>query len=84
MLCGSRYIVKIDNFVSCRSYNALQNSPLVLKLVPAVAIIVFAVWGLGPLMCQSRNLLLHVCPNYLNFDPCVIYYLPLVHTLSSE
>ncbi|KAL6339208.1 hypothetical protein AAG906_024359 [Vitis piasezkii] len=38
------------------SCNALQDSPLVLKLVPAVGIIVFAVWGLGPLMRQTRNL----------------------------
>uniref|UniRef100_A0A5B7C933 Mechanosensitive ion channel protein 2 n=1 Tax=Davidia involucrata TaxID=16924 RepID=A0A5B7C933_DAVIN len=42
-----------------RSYNALQGSPLVLKLVPAVGIIVFAVWGLGPLMRQSRSIFLH-------------------------
>jgi MscS family membrane protein len=45
----------------CRSFNALQTSPLVFKLAPAVGIIVFAVWGLGPLMRQSRNLLFHVC-----------------------
>ncbi|KAJ4714551.1 mechanosensitive ion channel protein 2, chloroplastic [Melia azedarach] len=51
--------VKAASMAITKSYNALQNSPLVLKLVPAVAIIVFAVWGLGPLMCQSRNLLLH-------------------------
>ncbi|RVX23456.1 Mechanosensitive ion channel protein 2, chloroplastic [Vitis vinifera] len=41
---------------STGSCNALQDSPLVLKLVPAVGIIVFAVWGLGPLMRQTRNL----------------------------
>uniref|UniRef100_A0A2N9IYX1 Mechanosensitive ion channel protein n=1 Tax=Fagus sylvatica TaxID=28930 RepID=A0A2N9IYX1_FAGSY len=40
-------------------YNVLQGSPLVLKLVPAVCIIIFAVWGIGPLLSQSRNILLH-------------------------
>ncbi|XP_059645404.1 mechanosensitive ion channel protein 2, chloroplastic [Cornus florida] len=42
-----------------RSYNTLQGSPLVLKLIPALAIVVFAVWGLGPLMRQSRNIFFH-------------------------
>ncbi|CAH1437005.1 unnamed protein product [Lactuca virosa] len=39
--------------------NALQGKPIILKLLPAVGIIVFAVWGLGPLMRQSRNIFLH-------------------------
>lgn len=47
-------------FVSCRSFNRLQGSPLVMKLASAVGIIVFAVWGLGPLVRLSRSLLLHV------------------------
>ncbi|KAL6959490.1 hypothetical protein U1Q18_039640 [Sarracenia purpurea var. burkii] len=38
------------------SYNAFQGSPIVLKLVSAVGIVVFAIWGLGPLMRQSRNM----------------------------
>ncbi|GAB4847219.1 hypothetical protein Ancab_026228 [Ancistrocladus abbreviatus] len=42
-----------------RTYSALQSSPLVVKFVPAIGIIVFAIWGLGPLMQKSRNLLLH-------------------------
>ncbi|XP_057496911.1 mechanosensitive ion channel protein 2, chloroplastic-like isoform X3 [Actinidia eriantha] len=42
-----------------RSCNAFQGSPIVLKLVSAVGIIVFAVWGLGPLMRQCRNMFLH-------------------------
>ncbi|KAH9712714.1 Mechanosensitive ion channel protein 2 [Citrus sinensis] len=46
-----------------RSYNALQCSPQALKLVPGIAIIVFATWGLGPLMRQSRNLLLRKSDN---------------------
>ncbi|XP_057961733.1 mechanosensitive ion channel protein 2, chloroplastic isoform X2 [Malania oleifera] len=35
------------------------TSPLVLKLVPAVGVIIFAVWGLGPLLRQGRNLFFH-------------------------
>ncbi|KAJ9670244.1 hypothetical protein PVL29_026657 [Vitis rotundifolia] len=49
-------VIKIASTALMRSCNALQDSPLVLKLVPAVGIIVFAVWGLGPLMRQTRNL----------------------------
>jgi len=37
-----------------RSCNAFQGSPIVLKLLSAVGIIAFALWGLGPLMRQSR------------------------------
>lgn len=37
-----------------RSYTALQGSPLVLKLIPAVGIIAFAAWGLGPLVRLGR------------------------------
>ncbi|XP_077234134.1 mechanosensitive ion channel protein 2, chloroplastic-like [Tasmannia lanceolata] len=42
-----------------RSYHALHGSPIVLQLVPAAGIIIFAVWGLGPLMRRSRNVFLH-------------------------
>lgn len=38
----------------------LQSSPITLKLVAAISVVVFALWGLGPLMRQSRRLLLHV------------------------
>uniref|UniRef100_A0A6M2EEG7 Mechanosensitive ion channel protein n=1 Tax=Populus davidiana TaxID=266767 RepID=A0A6M2EEG7_9ROSI len=55
--------VKAASVMLTRSYNALQTSPLVFKLAPAVGIIVFAVWGLGPLMRQSRNLLFHKSDN---------------------
>lgn len=37
-------------------YTALKESPLTIKLTISVAIIVFAVWGLGPLMCCCRSL----------------------------
>ncbi|CAK9169185.1 unnamed protein product [Ilex paraguariensis] len=59
---GSPFL-KIFNFedilISCRTQGPLQDSPLVLKLLPAIGIVVFAVWGLGPLMRQSRNIFLH-------------------------
>lgn len=42
-----------------RSCSALQGKTVVLKLVPAVTIVLFAVWGLGPLMRLSRNIFLH-------------------------
>ncbi|KAE9450047.1 hypothetical protein C3L33_18050, partial [Rhododendron williamsianum] len=38
-----------------RSCITFQDSPIVLKLVSAVGIIAFAVWGLGPLIRQGRH-----------------------------
>ncbi|KAL9461101.1 hypothetical protein AB3S75_004154 [Citrus x aurantiifolia] len=55
--------MKAASMAFTKSYNALQCSPQALKLVPAIAIIVFATWGLGPLMRQSRNLLLRKSDN---------------------
>ncbi|XP_057251566.1 mechanosensitive ion channel protein 2, chloroplastic isoform X2 [Beta vulgaris subsp. vulgaris] len=46
-----------------RSCNALQSSPVVTKLVPAVGIIIFTLWGLEPLMRMSRNFFLHKSDN---------------------
>ncbi|KAF7129311.1 hypothetical protein RHSIM_Rhsim10G0172800 [Rhododendron simsii] len=43
------------NLISCRSCTTFQGSPIVLKLVSAVGIIAFAVWGLGPVTLQSRH-----------------------------
>ncbi|XP_009414411.2 mechanosensitive ion channel protein 3, chloroplastic isoform X2 [Musa acuminata AAA Group] len=39
-----------------RSCNVLLGSPHSLQLIPAIGIIAFAVWGLGPLMCYLRSL----------------------------
>ncbi|KAI3723006.1 hypothetical protein L2E82_34273 [Cichorium intybus] len=39
--------------------SVLQGKPIILKLLPAIGLVVFAVWGLGPLMRQSRNIFLH-------------------------
>ncbi|KAL9245608.1 hypothetical protein vseg_019237 [Gypsophila vaccaria] len=41
-----------------RSYSAFQGNPLVTKLVPAIGIIVFVLWGLQPLMQLSRKIFL--------------------------
>lgn len=46
--------------ILCRSYDALRGSPVLLKLIPAVAIIAFAVWGLGPLLRLGRIIFLQV------------------------
>ncbi|XP_047954772.1 mechanosensitive ion channel protein 2, chloroplastic-like isoform X2 [Salvia hispanica] len=51
--------VKNATLTLARSFNRLQGSPLVIKLASAVSIIIFAVWGLGPLVRLSRNLLFH-------------------------
>ncbi|KAE8704937.1 NADPH-dependent thioredoxin reductase A [Hibiscus syriacus] len=51
--------VKTASIALTRSYNNLQASPTVLKLIPAVSIIIFALCGVEPLIRQGRNLLLH-------------------------
>ncbi|XP_062099136.1 mechanosensitive ion channel protein 3, chloroplastic-like isoform X2 [Humulus lupulus] len=49
-------IMKSAAAVLTRSYVAVRGSPLVLQLIPAVGIIAFAAWGLGPLMRLGRVL----------------------------
>ncbi|MBA0824508.1 hypothetical protein Goarm_021178, partial [Gossypium armourianum] len=56
-------VVKAASIALTRSYNILQDSPLVFKLAPAVGIIIFAVCGVVPLMQHSRSLLLHRSDN---------------------
>ncbi|KAG8383610.1 hypothetical protein BUALT_Bualt04G0031800 [Buddleja alternifolia] len=51
--------VKNATLTLTRSFNHLQGSPLVIKLASAVGIVIFAIWGLGPLVRQIRNILLH-------------------------
>lgn len=48
--------VKVATTVLARCCNVLQNSSVIVKLIPAVGIIIFAVWGVGPLMFQTRKL----------------------------
>ncbi|KAK1291626.1 hypothetical protein QJS10_CPB17g02518 [Acorus calamus] len=54
-----------------RSCNALHGIPLVIKLIPAAGIVVFAVWGLGPLLRRSRNFFRH---NDGNWKKSSTYY----------
>ncbi|KAL9241389.1 hypothetical protein vseg_015507 [Gypsophila vaccaria] len=42
-----------------RSYNSVQCNPLLTKLVPPVCIVIFALWGLQPLMQLSRKIFVH-------------------------
>ncbi|XP_026659764.2 mechanosensitive ion channel protein 2, chloroplastic isoform X2 [Phoenix dactylifera] len=49
-------LLKSTTLALTRSYNALLASPLAIQLVPAVGIIVFALWGLGPVMHSIRHL----------------------------
>jgi len=44
----------------CRSSNLLQNSPIIVKLIPAIGVIIFAIWGVGPLLFQTRKILFQV------------------------
>lgn len=45
----------------------MQGNPLLVKLASAAAIVVFALWGLGPLVRQSRNIFLDVSPFTFHF-----------------
>ncbi|KAL5559976.1 hypothetical protein UlMin_036187 [Ulmus minor] len=49
-------VLKSAAVLLTRSYDALRGSPLVLQLIPAVGVIAFASWGLGPLMRLGRVL----------------------------
>ncbi|GMI67699.1 MSCS-like 2 [Hibiscus trionum] len=55
--------VKAASIALTRSYNNLQASPILLKLIPAATIIIFALWGVDPLIRQGRSLLLHKSDN---------------------
>ncbi|KAF9612758.1 hypothetical protein IFM89_003768 [Coptis chinensis] len=53
-------ILKTAVTVVSRSCNMYGGSPLVLRLIPAVSIIAFAVWGLAPFPRHSKNIFLRV------------------------
>ncbi|PPS00098.1 hypothetical protein GOBAR_AA20571 [Gossypium barbadense] len=55
--------VKAASISLTRSYNTLQASPLALKLIPAATIIIFSLYGVGPLIRRGRSLLLHKSDN---------------------
>ncbi|MFS7954672.1 putative mechanosensitive ion channel MscS, LSM domain superfamily [Helianthus anomalus] len=47
------------NNVALALSSGFKGRPIILKLLPAVGIVVFAVWGLGPLIRRTRNIFLH-------------------------
>ncbi|CAM8942966.1 unnamed protein product [Rhodiola kirilowii] len=47
-------LLKSAAFVLERSYSAIQGSPLALRLIPAVGVIVFSTWGLAPVLRLIR------------------------------
>ncbi|ESQ41000.1 hypothetical protein EUTSA_v10012873mg [Eutrema salsugineum] len=51
--------IKAASVVLTKSHGLIQQFPLVYKLVPAVALLVFSLWGLVPVVRQGRNLLLN-------------------------
>ncbi|KAF8115803.1 hypothetical protein N665_0025s0251 [Sinapis alba] len=51
--------IKAATLVLAKSYGLIQQFPLVYKLVPAVALLIFSLWGLVPLVRQGRNILLN-------------------------
>lgn len=65
-------LVKTAAVALSRPFSVLQSSPITLKLAAAISIVVFALWGLGPLMRQSRRLLLHKNDN--NWKKSNTYY----------
>ncbi|XVF36592.1 hypothetical protein REPUB_Repub19eG0070500 [Reevesia pubescens] len=52
-------ILKSASMVLIRTFGTLHGSPIVPRLIPAVAIIAFAAWGLGPLMQLGRVIFFH-------------------------
>ncbi|KAK8597071.1 hypothetical protein V6N12_065547 [Hibiscus sabdariffa] len=52
-------IIKSASVALTRAFGNLHASPVVPQLVPAVAIIAFAAWSLGPLMRLGRVILFH-------------------------
>ncbi|XP_022768448.1 mechanosensitive ion channel protein 3, chloroplastic-like isoform X2 [Durio zibethinus] len=52
-------VLKSASTALTRTFGTLHGSPIVLRLVPAVAIIAFATWGLGPLMRLGRVIFFH-------------------------
>ncbi|KAI3672534.1 hypothetical protein L6452_38624 [Arctium lappa] len=59
-------ILKTAATVLTRSYEAFHGRSLVVQLIPAVGIIAFAAWGLGPLMRVCRILFLQKSDNSWN------------------
>ncbi|KAJ6335424.1 hypothetical protein OIU78_012120 [Salix suchowensis] len=56
-------VLKSAALAFTRSYDALRGNNLVLKLIPAIGVITFAAWGLGPLMWLGRTVFLNKSEN---------------------
>ncbi|KAJ8551127.1 hypothetical protein K7X08_000497 [Anisodus acutangulus] len=52
-------VLKTAALIWKRSLSTIHGSPLVLQLVPAISVLVFAAWGLSPLMHFGRTFFLH-------------------------
>ncbi|KAL3696090.1 hypothetical protein R1sor_010166 [Riccia sorocarpa] len=48
-------LIKFATLTYTRGVSAVQNSPLLLQCVPAVGLMAFAIWGLGPTMRFLRR-----------------------------
>ncbi|XVF39641.1 hypothetical protein PTKIN_Ptkin01aG0050000 [Pterospermum kingtungense] len=51
-------ILKSASTVLTRTFGTLHGSPIVPRLIPAIGIIIFAAWGLGPLLRLCRVIFL--------------------------
>nr|WGO49554.1 mechanosensitive ion channel protein B081701 [Torenia fournieri] len=52
-------VKEITKKIMQQSFKIIQGSPLVIKLASAVGVVIFAVWGLAPLVRLSRNIFLN-------------------------
>ncbi|XP_028802800.1 mechanosensitive ion channel protein 2, chloroplastic [Neltuma alba] len=57
-------VVKVVAAAMTRSCNVLQGNPVMAKLIPAVGVITFAIWGVSPLLFLTRKLFLRRDSNW--------------------
>lgn len=51
-------ILGLASSVVTRTVGALQDNPIALKILSAIGIIVFTLWGLAPVVCHCRSIFL--------------------------
>ncbi|KAM7259171.1 hypothetical protein ACFE04_014912 [Oxalis oulophora] len=56
-------VLKSATVVLTRSYDVLCRSPVLHKLIPAVCLVAFGAWGLGPLLRFGRAVIFHKSEN---------------------
>ncbi|KAI7741653.1 hypothetical protein M8C21_003661 [Ambrosia artemisiifolia] len=54
------FVTSVVKNVALALSSGFKGRPIILKLLPAVGIVVFAVWGLGPLIRRTRSVFLHM------------------------